>query len=76
MIISLKTLQEPWLYKKEYNKLGTAKKGDNSKVESYNVRQSKIAIGSGGFSGKGYLKELKRVAILFLHRIPILFFHQ
>lgn len=25
-------------------------------VENYNVKQSKIAIGSGGFSGKGYLK--------------------
>lgn len=41
---------------KEYNKLGTAKKGDAGKVESYNVRQSKIAIGSGGLLGKGYLK--------------------
>jgi len=41
---------------KEFNKLGTTKKGDKGKVESYNVRQSKIAIGSGGFSGKGYLK--------------------
>lgn len=25
-------------------------------VENYNVKQSKIAIGSGGFSGKGFLK--------------------
>lgn len=40
---------------KEFGKLGTKKrKGD--KAESYNVRQSKIAIGSGGFSGKGFLK--------------------
>lgn len=29
------------------------KKGDG---ENYNVKQSKIAIGSGGFSGKGFLK--------------------
>ena len=41
---------------KEYNKLGTTKKGEEGKVESYNVKQSKIAIGSGGFLGKGYLQ--------------------
>ena len=29
------------------------KKGDK---ENYNVKQSKIAIGSGGFFGKGFLK--------------------
>jgi rod shape determining protein RodA len=40
---------------KEYAKLGTSKnKGE--KVESYNVKQSKIAIGSGGFWGKGFLQ--------------------
>ena len=27
-----------------------------SKPDDYNVRQSKIAIGSGGFLGKGFLK--------------------
>lgn len=41
---------------KEFAKLGTVKKGSNEKVESYNVKQSKIAIGSGGFAGKGFLK--------------------
>lgn len=41
---------------KEYAKLGTVKKGSNEKVEGYNVRQSKIAIGSGGFLGKGFLQ--------------------
>jgi len=41
---------------KEFAKLGTAKKGSNDKAESYNVKQSKIAIGSGGFMGKGFLK--------------------
>ncbi len=41
---------------KEYQKLGTRKKGANEKIESYNVKQSKIAIGSGGFTGKGFLK--------------------
>lgn len=40
---------------KEFAKLGTAKK-TGEKVESYNVKQSKIAIGSGGFSGKGFLQ--------------------
>lgn len=41
---------------KEYGKLGTVKKGSNEKVEGYNVKQSKIAIGSGGFIGKGFLQ--------------------
>ena len=40
---------------KEFAKLGT-KKGAGEKAESYNVKQSKIAIGSGGFMGKGFLK--------------------
>ncbi len=39
---------------KEYAKLGT-KKGQG-KAETYNVKQSKIAIGSGGLIGKGFLK--------------------
>ena len=41
---------------KEYAKLGTVKKGSNEKIEGYNVKQSKIAIGSGGFIGKGFLQ--------------------
>jgi rod shape determining protein RodA len=41
---------------KEFAKLGTVKKNKGEKVESYNVKQSKIAIGSGGFWGKGFLK--------------------
>ena len=41
---------------KEYGKLGTVKKGSNEKIEGYNVKQSKIAIGSGGFIGKGFLQ--------------------
>lgn len=41
---------------KEFAKLGTTKKKDGDKVESYNVKQSKIAIGSGGFLGKGFLQ--------------------
>jgi rod shape determining protein RodA len=40
---------------KEFAKLGTNKKA-GEKVESYNVKQSKIAIGSGGFWGKGFLQ--------------------
>jgi rod shape determining protein RodA len=31
-------------------------KSDKSKQQDYNVKQSKIAIGSGGFAGKGFLK--------------------
>jgi rod shape determining protein RodA len=41
---------------KEYAKLGSSKKGSDPKGESYNVKQSKIAIGSGGLWGKGFLK--------------------
>ena len=41
---------------KEFAKLGTKKKKPGEKVESYNVKQSKIAIGSGGFLGKGFLQ--------------------
>ncbi|MGG9961843.1 rod shape-determining protein RodA [Ferruginibacter sp. SUN106] len=41
---------------KEFAKLGTTKKKPGEKVESYNVKQSKIAIGSGGFWGKGFLQ--------------------
>ena len=41
---------------KEFLKLGTTKKKEGEKVESYNVKQSKIAIGSGGFWGKGFLQ--------------------
>lgn len=44
---------------KEYASLGSKKKKDGSTTaggESYNVKQSKIAIGSGGFWGKGFLK--------------------
>lgn len=41
---------------KELGKLGTTKKKNGEKVESYNVQQSKIAIGSGGFWGKGFLQ--------------------
>lgn len=41
---------------KEYSKLGTSNKSGGGKVESYNVKQSKIAIGSGGMWGNGFLK--------------------
>jgi rod shape determining protein RodA len=41
---------------KEYAKLGTSDKSGGGKVESYNVKQSKIAIGSGGMWGNGFLK--------------------
>lgn len=40
----------------ELEKERAKKKGNNQNVSEYNVIQSKIAIGSGGFSGKGYLK--------------------
>jgi rod shape determining protein RodA len=42
--------------KREFEKLGTTKKKPGEKIESYNVKQSKIAIGSGGFWGKGFLQ--------------------
>lgn len=39
---------------REKQKQGKVKDGE--KQENYNVKQSKIAIGSGGFLGKGFLK--------------------
>jgi rod shape determining protein RodA len=39
---------------REKEKQGKTKDGE--KQENYNVKQSKIAIGSGGFAGKGFLK--------------------
>ncbi|MGB3008212.1 MAG: rod shape-determining protein RodA [Chitinophagaceae bacterium] len=45
----------PYLEKDEAITAAEAKKKKES-GSSYNVRQSKIAIGSGGFSGKGLLK--------------------
>ena len=50
-----KTAERTAEIEKEFAKLGTAKK-KGEKVESYNVKQSKIAIGSGGFWGKGFLQ--------------------
>ncbi len=41
---------------REYAKLGATDKDKGAKGESYNVKQSKIAIGSGGFWGKGFLQ--------------------
>ena len=41
---------------KEYAKLGSASKEKGGTGESYNVVQSKIAIGSGGLWGKGFLQ--------------------
>lgn len=38
------------------NTLGEEETATKSKDTDYNVRQSKIAIGSGGFTGRGFLK--------------------
>jgi rod shape determining protein RodA len=46
-------------YDEENNKIDiskTSKKSPSKEKENYNVKQSKIAIGSGGFWGKGFLK--------------------
>jgi rod shape determining protein RodA len=40
----------------EINKVGSEEVAARPKDTDYNVRQSKIAIGSGGFAGKGFLK--------------------
>jgi rod shape determining protein RodA len=40
----------------ELEKLKAKNRGKSHNQSEYNVIQSKIAIGSGGFSGKGYLK--------------------
>jgi rod shape determining protein RodA len=49
------TKQRKLEIEKELAKLGTTTKA-GEKAESYNVKQSKIAIGSGGFWGKGFLQ--------------------
>jgi cell division protein FtsW (lipid II flippase) len=41
---------------------------------NWNVTQSKIAIGSGGFAGKGFLKGTQTKFDLCLNKVPILFF--
>ena len=41
---------------KERAKQGKSVSKDGKKEENYNVKQSKIAIGSGGFGGKGFMK--------------------
>ncbi len=40
----------------DYTAVATDNKKPKSDHENYNVKQSKIAIGSGGFLGKGFLK--------------------
>ena len=40
----------------DFSSAGINKKKDKADKENYNVKQSKIAIGSGGFWGKGFLK--------------------
>lgn len=44
------------------------------KDADYNVKQSKIAIGSGGFMGKGYLKGTLTQYNFVPEEVPILFF--
>ena len=41
--------------------------------ENYNVKQSKIAIGSGGFMGKGFLKGTQTQEISYLNNTQILY---
>jgi len=40
----------------------------------WNVTQSKIAIGSGGFFGKGFLRGTQTNLILYQSKAPTLFF--
>ena len=40
----------------DFSAVTVSKKKDKADKENYNVKQSKIAIGSGGFWGKGFLK--------------------
>lgn len=64
----MKNVLKPYQVERIYDALGTEnpyKKGapavqkgpKKEKEDSYNVRQSKIAIGSGGITGKGFLKN-------------------
>ncbi len=55
-------------------KLEMAKQKKTKKAaENYNVKQSKIAIGSGGMWGKGFLKGTRPKVILSRNSIRILF---
>lgn len=64
----MQNVLKPYQVERIYDALGTenpyskktvviAKTGKKEKQESYNVKQSKIAIGSGGITGKGFLKN-------------------
>lgn len=63
----MKNVLKPYQVERIYDALGTENpysKKENKvqsktgkKEDSYNVRQSKIAIGSGGITGKGFLKN-------------------
>lgn len=64
----MKNVLKPYQVERIYDALGTEnpyKKGapvvqkgpKKEKEDSYNVKQSKIAIGSGGITGKGFLKN-------------------
>ena len=48
----------------------------DSKGIGYNLNQSIIAIGSGGFNGKGFLKVLKQKEILFLNNTQTIYLVQ
>lgn len=65
----MKNVLKPYQVERIYDALGTenpykkggpvvpAKGPKKEKEDSYNVKQSKIAIGSGGITGKGFLKN-------------------
>ena len=59
-IFSMVGVDNPFADKTKTTDLATAEeikqKQNKSDQQNYNVKQSKIAIGSGGFSGKGFLK--------------------
>ena len=46
-------------------------KQNKADQQNYNVKQSKIAIGSGGFFGKGFLKGTQTSSILILSLHPL-----
>lgn len=55
-IFSMLGKDNPYVSSKKTNGVAPVKKPVSKDKENYNVRQSKIAIGSGGFAGKGYLQ--------------------
>ena len=74
-LTSLAPLLWNFLYDYQKKKILTFLNPEQDPLGSgYHIAQSKIAIGSGGFLGKGYIQGSQSHLNLFLKCIQILFF--